>query len=138
MHAPSPARLVGEQRQCRRTLSVQADRLRAEPVLSSFGRGIATWTSPWFQRLAKVLFFCKDVVGELASLTRHYRGCERPNQRSGKLFISFSPGLNRVIGGLSDFPRTVSTVYPVAQGIRKPLKRFEYQKGKLDHPVQTG
>jgi hypothetical protein len=69
VHAPSPARLVGEQRQCRRTLSVQADRLRAEPVLSSFGRGIATWKSPWFPETSESSFLlqaCGDQRWPLA------------------------------------------------------------------------
>jgi hypothetical protein len=75
-----------------------------------------------------------------------------------RFFISFSPGFNRVIRGLSicqyhlrkrvgqtverHFSKTrthpLTQVVLTAPANPKPLKRFEDQKANFGHPVETG
>jgi len=53
-----------------------------------------------------------------------------------KLFISFSPGFNRVIGGLSDFPKPFQRfTCPVDP---KTVETVRILRAVLNQPVETG
>jgi hypothetical protein len=54
-----------------------------------------------------------------------------------RFFISFSPGFNRVISGLSDFPKPFQRfTFPSSQS--ETVETVRRSKGNLNHPVETG